>query len=204
MWSSRSWSARYETQAGHHDDVVPRACGAFTSQRLDARHIVARLEAHPNAAYAELTADAAVRGKVVCRVDVELAVVVAASTRASPGERSEADCLACDPAWGAHFSAYVVREQVELGVAGGGDVAAAGPTQCGRDGECRTRDVRQLHCAEVAALDGVALRARRNERAGGDDELPARRLPRGRLGVRNLGRKAARGHERRSEGRGDA
>src|ERR687889_191038 len=58
-------SAPGTTQSDRRDDVVPGARGAFSTQRLEAAHIVACLDAHAHSADTAFTAHAAVCRKVV-------------------------------------------------------------------------------------------------------------------------------------------
>src|SRR5690606_23602465 len=77
---------------------------------------------------------------------------------------------------GPPLGAEVVGEEVELGLVGGGEIAAPGPPEGRRERQRGTDDPGELRGRQVGALDGVALRARRYDQPAGHDELPGRAL----------------------------
>jgi len=79
-----------QRQAGRDRDVVPRLRIAAV-ERLELRHVVARLEAEAEASKPELAAEGAVAGEIGFRVDVEVPVVVRARACAEANVRREVE-----------------------------------------------------------------------------------------------------------------
>src|SRR5205085_7489034 len=103
--------------------------------------VVPRLEAQAKAAVAQLTTGAGVRGEVVRRVHIELAIVVAPAAGAEACEGAEGHRAAGGPSGCAELAADVVGEDVELGGTCRRDVPAARPAECGHDRERRLGEV---------------------------------------------------------------
>ncbi len=100
----------------------------------------------------------------------------------------------------------ICAEDVELGRVDGGEVATPGPTEGPDDGQGRREGPRQLGREDRRPLEGVTLRASREQRAVGEPELPARdgRLRaegRGHRGAQEEGaQQGAAGGRRRTQG----
>jgi len=145
----------------------------LTGEALETRNVVADFHPPAKAAHQQLRAASTVTGNVVLRLRLAIVVVVGAAAHAEAEERTNTQ-RGREVLLESSFRADVVREDVDIigrrrPVLGG---RVREPADCG---EMAIECVRAKEAGAETVLQGVGVRARRDERRGERTELEAAR-----------------------------
>src|SRR5919106_4270782 len=151
---------------GHDRDVVASApLPKLSRETLEARHVIARLDANADGAQAKLAADGPVAREVRFGTCPAIAVIVRATARAHSNERRQRNSAIAERELFRELRADVVREEVQVVVERDALVAARRQAEGRDEREVRANGISTLQSHRDGIAEQIAVVACRKVRA---------------------------------------